>query len=99
MLMQSTLEVEAAHYAEFETLMKELVALQGKAGWTLLTAFTQITGQLYTYVDVWEMEDAGTYQRGLTALRGHPDSPRIRATLAKCIKRETVVLGAKASYA
>ena len=99
MYMQATIEVASEHAAEFEAALKEIVAVQAGHGWKLVAAFMQITGVLGTYVDVWEIEDSGVFQRGLVALRGHPDYPRFKAVLSKAVKRETVVLGVPASYA
>jgi hypothetical protein len=64
-----------------------------------VAGFVQISGVLGTYVDVWEMEDAVAFQKGLAALRTHPDFPRLKAVLGRAVKRETVVLGLTASYA
>jgi hypothetical protein len=97
--MQSIIEVRPEHGAAFNELMKELVAFQEQdQGWKLLTAYVQFTGVLSTYVDIWEMEDAAHYQRGLFGLRSHPDFDRIRAALATCVIRETITLGAPAAY-
>lgn len=97
--MQSIIEVRPEHGPAFNTLMKEIVAYQEQQqGWKLTAAFVQFTGVLSTYVDIWEMEDAAHYQRGLFGIRAHPEFERIRATLATCVIRETITLGAPAAF-
>ncbi len=98
MFMHSTIEVASDQAAAFDAVMAEIVAHQEAFGWKLRAAFVQITGQLGTYVDIWEVEDAGHYERGLRALRTHPEFPRLKSVLAAAVRRETVVLGLPARY-
>lgn len=97
--MQSTIEVRPEEAEAFHGIMKEIVAFQEKEqGWRLACAFVQFTGALNTYVDIWQMSDAGHYQQGLFALRQHPDIARIRSVLSKAVVRETIVLGAPSPF-
>lgn len=96
--VQSTIEVRPEEGEAFNAVMAEVVTFQESQGWKLTTAFAQFSGVLHTYVDIWECEDAGHFQTGLFGLRAHPDFARIRATLSRAVIRETIVLGAPASY-
>jgi len=98
MFMQSTIDVASDQTAAFNELMAEIVAHQATHGWRLVAAFVQITGDLGTYVDVWEMDDAAHFERGLAALRSHPDFARFRKVLSSAVRHETVVLGLPAPY-
>ena len=96
--MQSTIELRPEFAVEFNAVMAEIVAIQEAAGWRLVSAFQGFTGRLSAYVDIWSMEDAGHFQRGLFALRGHPEIQRIKDVLARIVISETIVLGAPAAY-
>lgn len=97
--LQSTIEVRPEHAAAFHEVMKEIVAFQqDEQGWRLNAGIAQFTGTLSTYIDIWEMEDAAHFQRGLFALRSHPEIGRIREVLSKAVIRETLVLGAPAPF-
>lgn len=97
--MQSTLEISGDGMERFIAAMSEARPILEGFGWKLVTAFTQFTGRLHTVVDVWEMEDAATYQRGLMELRNHPFFPEFKQTIAATVQKETVVLGLELPYA
>ena len=97
--MQSTLELRAMDLTDFRAAMVELVAIVTGEGWKLVAAIEQMTGRLHTAIDIWELPDLDAYPRAVAVLRAHPRFPVIGVALAAAIQQETIILGARASWA
>ncbi len=97
--VQSTIDVASAHSAEFNAVMAKVVGfMEGHQGWKLTTAFVQITGRLSTYVDIWELPDAATFEAGLKGLYAYPEFAHIAEVLGRAVVNETLVLGMPVPY-
>ena len=96
--MQSTLEIAPGQMENFVTAMNMAVPVMEKFGWKLVQAFAQFSGQLGTVVDVWELEDAGQYQRGMEHLMSHAIYPEFVKILHTAVQKETIVLAFPVPY-
>lgn len=96
--MQSTLEIRSGEMENFVTAMNMAVPVMEEFGWKLVQAFAQFSGQLGTVVDVWELKNAGEYQRGMEFLVSHPIYPEFIKLINAAVQKETVVLGFPVPY-
>ncbi len=96
--IQSTLELKPGNMTRFNAVMIDLVSIVEAAGWTLVTAVSQISGRLHTAIDLWLVDDMNHYMTGVAALRADPRFDDIAKVLADSIERETLVFGVRAPW-
>lgn len=94
----ANIEVRAADFARFTEVMGEIEAAVIGAGWKLVGAFVQRTGQLNTVIDLWELEDFGHMDRGMRALGANPRFPEIKAVLEAAVVKETLTFADRLTY-
>ena len=93
-----TLELQPGALDRFKAVMARALPVLQAAGWRLAGAYLQRTGRLNTVVDLWELQDANHYDRGIAALVVRPDFAEIKAELDACVAKETVVFADAVSY-
>ncbi len=79
--------------------MAEIKPIVESAGWRLDRAFFHRTGRLNVVIDIWELDDFNAYDKGIEALRHHPEFSKIKKTLDECLMSEDIVFLQTAPYA
>ena len=94
----ATIEVRPDAFDRFCAAVGEIIGIVGEAGWKLVGAYQLRTGQLYTVVDVWRLDDFNHLDVGLAALARHPRFADLRATLHETVVKETLALANPLNY-
>jgi NIPSNAP len=94
----ATIEVRPDGFERFCAAVGEIVSIVGEVGWRLVGAYQLRTGQLYTVIDVWQLDDFNHLDIGLAALARHPRFAHLRDVLHETIAKETLALANRLDY-
>ncbi len=84
------IDVRLADMGRFRETVGVMKQILTAAGWRMVGGFSQRTGLAGQVINIWELADFDQLDVGFGALAMDPRWPKIQATLADVVIRETV---------